>query len=50
MHRTHAVIQNLVAYQQLNSCLPIHLFFLLTNAREEQGDNSYQPNYIALMY
>ena len=40
----------MVAYQQPNSCLPIHLFFLLTNAQEEQGDNSHQPNYIALMY
>ena len=34
---------------------PIHAclytcFFLLTNAQEEQGDNSHQPNYIALMY
>nr|DAZ61393.1 MAG TPA: hypothetical protein [Caudoviricetes sp.] len=28
MDCTHPVIQNLVTYQQPNSCLPIHLFFL----------------------
>nr|DAH04940.1 MAG TPA: hypothetical protein [Bacteriophage sp.]DAV93313.1 MAG TPA: hypothetical protein [Caudoviricetes sp.] len=44
LFRIWSLISNLI-HAYLYTCI-----FSLTNAQEEQGDNSHQPNYIALMY